>query len=286
MPGMRRDIRLTNTRADHLGDNGFLPQIAVGSQNRLAVIWYDFHGDGNTSDIYVRRSDPEGTFPEVEGIDVFQITHRDAANQDTSYWVPNLCVLPDESVYVIWGAQRGYSGMYELQGLLINADGNVGEVETIAEKGGRFFDPPRLVSDQQGNMALAYVVYEDGIYRIKVRYRLFAGEWQDAVYVDDGISNAQQPDMVFDVQGRLYIAWQDDLYGWDAVYLAEIDPVSMNILRKSRVSSEDAYVLSPSLSIEPGSGRLHLVWLDKREGGRRVYYTRQRLVSVSSWLLY
>lgn len=132
---MDADIRVSHTGADHAGDNGYVPRAAVDSRDRIHIVWYDFTANGSRADIYWRASDEQGLFPDHAGIEQFKITSFESGDTFDSYWLPDLAVLPDDSLYVVWGFLRGFTGIFQLQGRRITPNGLLEPVEIIAEKG-------------------------------------------------------------------------------------------------------------------------------------------------------
>ena len=45
--------RLTQTTAEHKGDNGYCPKLVLGTDGKLWCQWYDFNGNYNISDEYL-----------------------------------------------------------------------------------------------------------------------------------------------------------------------------------------------------------------------------------------
>lgn len=280
----REDIRISKTQASHNGDNGFAPHIAVTPEGRLSVIWYDFHRNGTNADIYLRESDQNGLFQMVDGIDEWKITSSEE-QPNLSYWMPALALLPNSMYYLLWGLKSGYSGFFELQGMAKN---NVNhEIVEIDPQGGRFNDPPRLIADKVGNLGLIYCVYENSIYRIKFRYKPYSGAWGKAIYVDEGISNAQLCDPVFDSTGNIHLTWQDDRDGFDGIYYALLNPQKTAIEDRVKISSDDIEAKTPCIAIDPRTSQIHLAWLEKEENGLySVFYVYERMTGVGNWRAY
>ena len=280
------DVRITKTMASHKGDNGFVPKIAISPAGVLSIVWYDFHRNGTNSDIYFRKSNPDGIFSTEEGIDSWKITSN--IDQDKlSYWMPSLAIEPTGLFYLTWGVKKGYSGLFEIQGTQLSEEKIPNEIVTIDPQGGRFDDSPRLSADKNGNLGLIYCVYENSIYRVKFRYKPVNGSWSQAIYVDEGISNAQQADLVFASSGKAQITWQDNRDGFDGIFYGQIDPEKMVVEDSKKISSDDIEAKTPCIAIDPLSDRIHIAWLEKQEiGQNNVFYTREKKAAVESWINY
>ncbi len=282
------DIRLTTTNAGHQGDNGYVPQISAGIENQLHIAWYDFSLNGNNADIYLISSDSNGDFPIQEGIESFRITSVEQNPDDyTSNWAPDLAALPDGSIYVIWGFLRGWQGAYELKGVSVNSDRVLSSIKTIAPKGGRFNDPPRLVADSEGNLALVSTEYVDGFYQVNLHYKSFGGDWQGPVIVNDGTLDASQPCAAFRSPTELLIVWQEDLGGLNQIVLAQVNPLTMVINNRTILSQIDRDAKTPAISSHPGSGKTVAAWIEHGWDGEYSIVLREtEEADVTPWLLY
>ncbi len=284
----QNDWRLTDTNADHKGDNGFVPNIAIGCDNRIHVTWYDYTSNGNNADIYLQSSDADGAFVSQSGIEDFRITDvQENPDNYTSNWLPDVCALPDGSVYVVWGFLTGWQGTFELQGRVVSADCALGDVDIIAPKGASFNDPPRLASDQQGNMAMVYTAYIDGMYQVNVQFKPIGGVWSGAVIVNDGTKDSAQPSIAFDSLGVAHIVWQEDFGGIYQVAYARFDPLTMLVDNHTVLSSEYADARTPAIALHPVTDQINVVWIDRwEEGERAIVMCSEIYMAVDSWQLY
>lgn len=279
------DIRITKTSATHQGDSGYVPNIALFQNDRVAIAWYDFTQNGNNADVYLRTSDEVGDFPPVEGIEEFRITTSiEDGTQYTSNWMPDVCSLQNGSLYIVWGFLQGWQGVFQLNGQEIFADGTFGEIETIADKNGRFLDPPRIVSDSHGNVGLVSSESIGGIYRINFLYKPRGGTWQNPVHVNDGNLSASQPAIAFDSQGTAYVVWQEDLSGMDQSLLARIDPQNQSVTERILLNREDRDAHTPTISIDPQTDRIHVAWIeDGWDDTHSIVYRQEKATAVSGW---
>lgn len=279
------DIRVSHTGADHAGDNGYVPRAAVDSRDRIHIVWYDFTANGSRADIYWRASDEQGLFPDHAGIEQFKITSFESGDTFDSYWLPDLAVLPDDSLYVVWGFLRGFTGIFQLQGRRITPNGLLEPVEIIAEKGGRHSDPPRLAADRFGNLGLAYVSRPGNLYHIQFQYCPAGGAWSNPLTVNDGALDSTQPNLAFDSTGRAWIAWQEDLGGQNQIRLAALNP-AVGYIESSEVVSggfEDAR--TPALAVHPATDQIHLLWLRREDEEHRSLVYRYSLeTGVRGWM--
>jgi len=291
------DIRITYTNADHNGDNGFLPKIAVSSDNRIHIVWYDFNANGNNADVYLRTSTEEGEFPLAEGIDQFRITSIaeggapgspwSPGDEFSSAWVPSLAVFPDGDLYTLWGFLAGFQGILEIQGGVISRNGTLGAIEIVAEKGGMSTDPPRLTHDDNGNLGLAYMNRIESQSRIQFQYRPYENTWSNPIFIDGGDLDASQPDVVFGADNDMYVIYQEDVGGIFQVSLATINLENMTVDSRHVLSGIDFDARTPALAIEKVTGRLHVAWIEQSfDNEWTIKYRRQQLTGVKQWRIY
>jgi hypothetical protein len=282
------DIRITETHADHLGDNGYVPKLAVGDNNQIHIVWYDFTENGNNAQVYYRKSDLEGNFQLIAGIDEFKITSIQSDPDDqASHWFPDLCRFPMNSLYVVWGYLDGWQGGFQLQGIKIQSDGQLGEIETIAENRSSFSDPPRLESDQEGNLGLVAVERSDGLNHIRFHYKPVGQNWLDSVQIDEGLYSSEQPSIAFDLSGIAHLVWQEDLGGVYQVVYASYDPVTAIVSNRTILSSSIEDARTPSIAVDLVRNEIHAAWLDRGfEGIRSILYRRQKSVNIVNWQIH
>lgn len=281
------DIRLTNTNAGHLGDNGYLPRISVDPQNRLHVVWYDFTLNGNNADIYLINSNENQVFPEAEGIDDYRITSVEQNPSDyIANWMPDGATLPDGSVYVVWGFLRGWQGAFELQGCQVDPSRVVSSPVTITAAEGRYYDPPRLVSDANGNLGLLASAYVDGRYQINFHYKPLPGNWQGPVRVNDGNFDASQPCGVFQSSDKFCIVWQENNGGLNQIQFASLNVQTMQVNEQITLSNIDRDSETPSIAWNTKAGRLAVAWINmEAEGASSIILRTSGNTGVQEWML-
>jgi hypothetical protein len=280
------DLRLTTTQADHLGDNGYLPQILSAPDGRLHVVWYDFHTNGNNADIYLLSSNVNGEFDLQKDIDAYRLTSIEERDNETSFWTPALSFFGNH-LFVLWGYQKGYSGFNTLLSRTVSTDHTLGEIETVAESAGRFLDPPRVASDQRGNIGIVYVVLDGIRFGVVFHYRAVGNDWSAPVRIDNAEHSASQPDLAFDSGGNAHIVWQEDVGGIYTANFAVVDPRNGVVLSRQIVSSEEADARTPAIALDPANDRIHIAWIDAREEGiRSVYSIREARTNIRLWQMH
>ncbi|MEW6238681.1 MAG: hypothetical protein AB1656_25125 [Candidatus Omnitrophota bacterium] len=281
------DIRISHTNAGHKGDNGFLPQIAIGANGRVHIAWYDFTASGNNAEIYLRSSGGAGEFPDQIGIDNFRVTTIDSADDLVSHWMPDAAALPGGEVYIVWGVQQGFQGIFPLQGRSIAQDRTLGAIETIAEQGGSFLDPPRLAADKVGNLGLIYTIRSEGMNSICFQYRPREGVWSNPAFINETGADSSQPCLAFDMNGTVHLVWQEDMGGIYQVRYALLDPTDFTIRSRKPLSLKNADARTPAIAINPITDRIHCAWIERNdEGERTIVYLREQETKVEDWRLF
>jgi len=283
------DVRITDTRAGHLGDNAYTPQLAVGPDGRVHIAWYDFTLDGNTADVYLRSSTLSGEFPPQVGIEPFRITSIESSSTYAANWMPSLAALPSGDVYLLWGFVEGWQGSFELRGCTVSTDGIVGTMEHVAENGGSFLDPHRLAADRQGSLGLVYSKQMDTQKHIYFQYRPFGANWTGPVRVSQGNADATQPDLAFDSSGQAHIVWQEDIGAAYRVMYTVLRPGDLSIESQVALSRTEADARTPAIALNPRTDGMFVLWLDWSIEGERSLVYREGVppnTGVDSWWIH
>ncbi len=291
---LSNDIRITQTSADHTGDNGFLPKMEIGPKDRVNIVWYDFNANGNNADVYLRTSTQDGLFPQQKGIEEFRITSIAEGSVPgspwtlddafSSVWTPSIAVFPDGDLYALWGFLAGFQGAFEIQGGIVSENRILEDVEIISPEGGTSTDPPRLTYDRSGNLGLAYMNRVDFQSRIQFQYRPYTSRWTEPIFIDSGETDATQPDVVFGTDNNAYVIYQEDIGGIYQIGLAVVSLLDNAILSRQVLSAPDVDARTPTLAVDSGTGRLHTAWVEKSfDDEWSIKYRRQQLTQVRNW---
>ncbi len=285
---LAEDIRITQTSANHMGDNGFTPAITVSPDQRLHIAWHDFHIDGNHSDIYYFSNETR-TLPEtLSDIEPYRITffEQDSSSY-SSRWFPDMAPLPDGSVLCLWGFLEGWQGEMEIRSRLILTNGEKDAVSTLVHQGGTFLDPPRLVSHPSGNLALTYTRQDNGQNNVYLRsFDLFDNESQE-LQLNHSDFSGSQPCPAFASTERTYVVWQEDLGGISQIWLAEIDIEQNTLLQRQPLTSENIDAHHASIAWDSHHQILHLVWIENDlDGNQKIIHRHQLKENIPSWMTY
>lgn len=286
-PFLDTDIRISHTNSGHSGDNGYTPTLSISPNGKTYVAWYDFALDGNNSNIYVRSSS-NGGFDDVTGIEPFRITGQGKGGDLTPHWMPDITGT-EEGAYVVWGVQENFQSYLRLQGRMVNEDSSLGEIEEIVEDASTFFDPPRVIADEQGDVFLAYSQKIDGLSHVYLKKRNSSGEWSEAIMLDDDSLSASQLSVIYAGE-TLYSVWQEDLGGIYQIVFGAINASALEVVERTYLSGDFDDARTPTIAIQPlanGYGQLSVAWIERDDEGNRSIVLRQELQSdVKDWSLH
>lgn len=249
------DIRLTNTDAPHLGDNGYMANIAAHPDGTLSVMWYDFHADGDSvSDLYVLHSDTDGVFDTGTPITSNRVTF--AADRDTggdgpvAYTMPDIAVDAGGEVFAVWTSGTGGPAPVYFSAVP-NPAAALAETELLASGGG-FFDPPRLAVGGDGALWVA-TTRVTGTERDVVLLRRPAGAtaWEvPALLAGAPGVREESPAIAFAPDGTLHAAWIDGRDGTH-VYHATVDTATGSATAETRVTPSPGDYARVSVTVDP-----------------------------------
>lgn len=275
------DIRITESQADHIGDNGFVPQAHASDDGSLSVVWYDFHRTGTASELYFRQSDEFGDFGEENTVSNFLLL--EASNPDTgTYWMPTLTSIGNE-LLLLWGFRPGFAGFFQLQDMRVTRLGTT-EPQIVAENAGSFLDPPRLASNGMGAIAMVYTTPEGSATQIYIRMRAEDGTWSAPVQCSHPDFPATQPALAIHPQGTIAVAWQEDTGDQSIIQLALFSP-ELERIDTATLGESEANSRTPAITISP-LGSMALMWIETTDTTRRLVLQREQSTSVPSWSLH
>lgn len=277
--------RVSHTEAAHQGDNGYMPQLAVAESGQVYLAWYDFTRDGNHADVFMRTTAAGEPFDDVVGIEPFRIARVESSNENASLWLPDV-VHAGGDAFAVWGLREGFSGTFTLLGGYAGSLQAGTEPIVIAEQGAGFLDPPRVAANAAGEIAVAYSRFADGAARIFVQRLADADMRGGAMAASDGSLNASQPSVLYASNGRLWLAWQEDLGGFCQIVAAVMAPETGAVIDTQIVSDLDVDSRFPVLAASP-AGRIYLAWIETGENEeKRVQVVRTPGTRVSDFGLH
>ena len=103
-----------------------------------------------------------------------------------------------------------------------------------------------------------------------------ADEWQTVVdttrltYAD---GDSWLSELGADIYGNIHVTWQDNRDGNDEIYYTKLDNNGNTLVDDMRLTSDNAESVFPHLQLD-GSGNVHIIWRDSRNGSPEMYYIK------------
>lgn len=282
------NIRLTETSAAHSGDNGYSPQIAIGTDGRVHVVWHDFHAAPEISDIHYRVSDVNGVFPASEVIGDHRVTNfNDRSPGAAAYTLPALAIAGDGAVHAAWGSGTGGAAPM-LHGRLDGVTFPISGTE-ITPSGGSFFDPPRLVPSPAGGIWLVYTDRQsNNLGVVTLRYLPGGGSEFGAPVLISGTGGmtTNQPSARVGEGGVVHLVYRRSGVQTH-LYYRTWDPVEEVLGGEIQVTETSGTWLNPVLLLDGNDQPWVLFEEDLGTSLGRIWMVRPDVeTSVGEWLLW
>lgn len=205
--GVPQDIRLTNTTAAHLGDNSYLPRLALLPNGTFSVLWYDFNANMDVSDLYALHTANLAAYvPQSLASSRLTVeTARAGTSLEKPYSAPDFLADSTNTLHAVWTSQFD-SEAPAWYSTIPNPSGTITEQQIFPTTGG-FFDPPRLVLAPNDDVWV--VVRTGSLNGISVR-RKPAGQatFQPELMIQQpSLTPVSQPSLAVDSTGVLHLTW-------------------------------------------------------------------------------
>jgi hypothetical protein len=246
------DTRLTNNTAD-----SWYPSVAVSS-SFVNVVWHDYR-DGNTSEIYYKRSTDAGV---SWGADT-----RLTNNIANSYY-PSVAVF-GSVVHVVWDDYR---------------DGNM-EIyyKRSTDAGVSWGADTRLTNDSASSVgpsvtvsgSVVHIVWDDvrdGNMEIYYKRSTDGGvSWGADTRLTNNFAESGFPSVT--VSGLfVHVVWHDYRDGNTEIYYKRSTDAGVSWGADTRLTNNTAWSGYPSVAVS--GSVVHVVWEDSRDGNFEIYYKR------------
>ncbi|MCA9447961.1 MAG: hypothetical protein KC931_12660 [Candidatus Omnitrophica bacterium] len=284
------DLRITNTNAAQLGDNGYTPKMAALADGRVSIAWDDFGLDGNIADLFLKTSDPAGLFDLGKTLTEMRITNKDDRGGNGSYSVPDLAVDQDGHHHLCWISGLGAAAdLFYAEA--IEGGTTVTEVPLKASAAD-FFDPPHITVSDQGDVWIAYGDEElQGIGNEDVvlfRRRAGQSSFDPAIPLLTDPAREYAPDIEIDSRGFVHLVWVDERAGTN-IYYALFEPENLTLLTEVNLTQTDGNWARPSLVLDDRD-QAYILWEEQigLNSGAIWFATNatEKASGVASWDLY
>jgi hypothetical protein len=255
------DVRLTETSALHMGDNGYCPRIQAASNGKLSVLWYDFHQDGWISDIFMMTSDGEGAFDFSSSILDRRITDSNTRvpippqTLKPAFGIPDLAISPEGRRYAIWsqdfGGSIGNSGAAPIYFAELPEQPQIVPYTVIVPGNDGYWYPPKIKLAPSGDIWVIYTVREENGRHIEVIRRRSNQTQFDAPIVLTGEGRNQNADLAIDREGRLHVVWEEyNGYRNSVLHYALWDAAGTNRLQEVQLTPTSGAWAQPSIALD------------------------------------
>ncbi len=281
------DIRLTNSTAVHLGDNGFTPQLAVEASGRLQVAWYDFNQDQNASDIYLLSSDLSGVFTPASPVATAQLTDASTRGGAPSYSVPDIAVDAAGTRHLVWVA--GFAAGDDLYYASVAQGSGTTTEQLLATAAADFFDPPKIEVASNGDV---WIVYGDDAPTpnsaedvILLRKRSGQAGFDPPIGAVARAGRQFAPDFVVDDLGLVHLVWVDKVASVTSVMYGIYDPNAGALTREMTVTDFSGPWARPSLAVG-ADGFAYVVFEQDDLSGGDIWFAVNNKSGTRDWMAY
>lgn len=281
------DLRLTNTSAAHLGDNGYLPRIGVSDAGVITVVWYDFHDNSEDTDLYAMRSDAAGNFDLSSSMADRRLTSYLDRNpvDEIVYSVPDLAVDGAGNAVAIWTS--GFSGAAPVYLADLPNPVALAPVQTLATGTNSYFEPARITFAPNGDLWAVWTRISGSERDVVAARRAVGAGGFGAPVVLKGAAGVREKgaDLEVDAAGNLHVVWIDERAGVRAYY-GRFDGTG-SLMEESAVSDQSLSVERVMLVLD-AADRPHVIFDAGGPAASDVYYVAPVLEPMEAevWTAY
>jgi hypothetical protein len=266
--GFGEEIRVTETAAGHLGDNGYMPfPTASPDGSHIALVWYDFFYDGHISDLFGIVSSP-GSFASLLPVDLSaaRLTNLSDRGGAPPFVLPEALLDDGGTMHVVFTS--GFSDQVgDLFYLRREAGGRVSPVDLLATAACSYFAPPHLARGPDGSIWLAWADRTQGADQRTVKIARLASEiptLHNSIIVTPIGIDCTSPDLSLGSDGLIRVVWLEitrvGFFDTESdVYYATVDPHTGEISQPSRLNEEGSGPGCPTIAVTP-QGTVAVVW--------------------------
>ena len=239
---------------------GYRPQIALGADGLLHVVYYDRTDDG---DILRHRTSEDGT--------AWSPAARIGHDSDRN-WGPDIIARQDGSVVVVYDhalpdfTSRGYVTVWK--------DGTWSEPEALTSDDGGEIGSGHVADGEGDSLAYVYIGKKVGPkYKFQARYKWFqGGAWSQTGYFTDGRQDAWHTNVERRPDGSV-LAGYDVGTGGGATTLYVVDGRDGRFGRPENMTMQGKPGERPHFAFGR-DGTDHVAWFHKERGQPRHIYVR------------
>jgi hypothetical protein len=255
------DIRLTETVATHLGDNGYTPKITAHPNGGPCFAWYDYHFDQNVSDIFLNMGNQSGDLTPSQSLEAMRITNEGERGGTPPFTVPSVGMDDQETYHLIWigGAGSGVDLYYYPINPLLDMKGLQPAPKIVARGVADFYNPPHLEVSPAGDVWILYSDQTETDGAVKLLHKP-AGQtdFLSPITVDANPAPQYTPDGALDAKGNLHLVWVDEREGQQIRY-AVYHPIQKNLSNEQFLTENEGLWEKPALTVD-ALGEVYVLW--------------------------
>ena len=179
------------------GGDLYRPAIAIDGSGRPWVFWSQ--NDRNNFDVWARVV--EGNKPGR----AIRLSNEAGSDID-----PAATTDSKGRVWVAWQGWR--NGRAQIFSVTQNGNG-FSPAKVVASSGGNEWDPA-IAADSAGRVTIAWDSYRNGNYDIYMRTATSPDAWGKDLAVADSLRYEAYPSIAYDINGRLWVAYEEGGEGW------------------------------------------------------------------------
>ncbi len=183
------------------GTNAYEPQITIDSSGDVAVGWY--YDDGANYIVQVALQPFRGSWSAP-----FNLS---GAGEDAC--TPILRTDSDGNITAVW--QRYNGSNYIIQSAYLSFEGSWSSPQDLSPIGQDSYNPGIAVNSAGDSVAIWYV-YDGSSYVVQAATRAAGADWNTAANLSNPSDNVDQPQAVIDLNGDVFVIWQDNT-SWSIV---------------------------------------------------------------------
>ena len=290
------EIRVTETAAGHLGDNGYMPYLTASFDGtHVGLLWYDFSYEGHICDLFGIVASPESLvslFP--VDLSAARLTNLSDRGGELPFVFPEAVVAKDGTTHVVFtsGFSEQSADMFYLRR---EADGRVSPVTLLATAASSYFAPPHLALGTDESVWVVWADRAQGNDRSVIKIGRLASETpglEDTIAVTSSDTDSTNPDLAVGPDGLIHLVWQEMIpVGFfeveSDIYYAVVDPRTGEISQPSRLNEEGSNPEHPTIAITP-QGSVGVVWEQPSEDDPNVMQIMGTVMSggtvVEEWM--
>lgn len=239
----------------------FAPKLLVSPQGNLYLAWHDDEFSRSYQVLFSSKA---------PGADWTYPVNVSATEQDS--FLPSMVRDSEGTLHIVWTDIT--PGNWEIfYSSSVDGGVNWSAPINISNNEGRSSNPS-LSIDAEDTL---YVAWEDDItgdLDIRLSYKPKGGSWSEPENVSLDPGNSQNPNLLSDAQGNLYLAWNDETPAksgkWEIYFATK--PKGGSWSKPENISRNMGVSGLPIVALD-SKDVLHLAWHDSSSGNYEIYHT-------------